>query len=196
MVDAPYKAEVLPDQIAALMRENRLEGVVLRVRFMPDEAWFRNMETALENVWASVVVVQQDKPFWPMDPEAGFAGLSVGWTNAVDAVFEADRLRVLEPTTIRQIDRGGIVLHPVEKQWTVTAAPYAEGLRALADPQRRCAVQPLLQVIPASGEFGGGVAETNRLHDLAVSFRQLLNRPGNPARKHTDEDEAWREMDD
>ena len=114
VVDLSYLSEAIPDSIAQLIQDNRLSGVILRVRTMPGKEWFARMETIAEQTPADIIVIQQDEPFWPVTEKDG----------DIDIEQELARLGKLVPTQMREIQRSRLLLHPSRDHWSVHQASY------------------------------------------------------------------------
>ena len=121
VIDVAYLSETMPDNIAQLIQANRFYGVILRVRTMPDKAWFARMEEMAEQTPADIIVIEQEEPYWPL-------------TDNDDAIsFEQEQayLTKLAPTQIREIQRSRLVLHPSKDHWTVQQMPYPKWIQFL-----------------------------------------------------------------
>ncbi|MDD4019399.1 MAG: tetratricopeptide repeat protein, partial [Kiritimatiellae bacterium] len=151
VVDLAYFSETLPKVLTDLILKHRLVGMILRVRTPPDAAWYQKMEEALEKTTADFIVLRQEESYWP--------AVSV----PLDGELEAAKLKKLDKTGIREIQRGSLLLHPVQEEWQEQALSYQEWSARLADPKFRQGVEPRLVVIPRCFQAGQEGAPTQRV---------------------------------
>lgn len=137
VVDLAYFSNTLPEHLANLILKHRLSGLILRVRTMPDAEWFGKMEKMLEKTMADFIVVQQEDSYWSV-PEA---------EGEFDSARELGRMKKLAKANVREIQRGSLMLHPVQDAWQVSVLPYEEWARTFAKTNRT-GVEPRLVVVP------------------------------------------------
>ena len=137
VVDLAYFSDTLPEHLAQLIAKHRLSGLILRVRAMPDEGWFRKMEKMLEKTTADFIVLQQENSYWPIVQTEG----------ELDVGQETARLKKLPHTIVREIQRGSLLLSPVKDAWDVPVLPYTEWAANLAKTNRE-GNDPRLVVVP------------------------------------------------
>ena len=90
-----YYSDVNAETLVKIILEHNLAGLVLLVRVMPDEAWFKKTTHLLENTAANLVVVQRECPIFsdkPVKPEENVS-------------------------TVREIQRGSTLFQPNEQCW-------------------------------------------------------------------------------
>ena len=138
VVDLAYFSEILPEHLTALILKHRLAGLILRVRTLPDPEWFDKMEKMLEHTTADFIVVQQEEWSWPHH-ERGTPAFKE----------EVARLKKLNKVGVREIQRGNLMLHPVQDAWAVPLLPYSEWSASLARNGRE-GLAPRLVVLPLS----------------------------------------------
>lgn len=139
VVDLAYFSETLPEHLTALIVKNRLAGLILRVRTLPSAEWFAKMEKMLEHTTADLIVLQQEKWSWPRMED----------DEVPDFAEELARLKKLDKVNVREIQRGNLLLHPVQDAWSVPLLPLHEWSVELAQNQRE-GVEPRLVVLPLS----------------------------------------------
>lgn len=101
-----YDSHIDPVALVGLISKHRLAGIVLHMRSMPSEEWFRKTTQLLESTTADLVVVVSSKPLLPPVQDAT--------PRAAEA-----RLSALEPVVIREIQRGSLITHTSRNTWTV-----------------------------------------------------------------------------
>lgn len=141
VVDSAYFSNTMPEQLEKLILKNHLAGLILRVRTMPDEDWFRQMEKMIERTTADVIVLGQEAAYWRQ--HAGGAQ-----NNAPEASREAARLNGLPEAEVREIQRGNLLLPPLKDRWQVRVQPYVDWLKGLATGSGREGMAPCLVVMP------------------------------------------------
>ena len=119
VVDVAYLSETIPDNIAQLIQANRFYGVILRVRTMPDKAWFARMEAMAEQTPADIIVIEQEDPFWPVTENV----------QDIDIEQELAYLEKLVPTQMREIQRSRLLLSPSRDHWSVQHVPYSKWIQ-------------------------------------------------------------------
>ena len=137
VVDLAYFSDTMPEHLAQLIAKHRLAGLILRVRAMPDEGWFRKMEKVLEKTTADLIVIQQENSYWPIVQTEG----------ELDVGQETARLKKLPHTIVREIQRGSLLLSPVKDAWDVPVLPYTEWAAHLGKTIRE-GTDPRLVVVP------------------------------------------------
>ena len=102
-VSLDYYSDVNPDTLIRIITEHHLAGLVLLVRTMPDDVWFEKTTKLLETTSANLIVIQRELPIFSDKPP------------------EQPSQTV---TTIREIQRGSLLLQPSEQSWQVNVQPY------------------------------------------------------------------------
>ena len=138
VVDLAYFSDTLPEHLAQLILKHRLAGLVLRVRNMPAAGWYQKMEKMLEKTTSDFIVIQQENSYWPVVQTEG----------AMDLAQETARLKRLPPSTVREIQRGSLLISPVKESWDVSVLPYLEWAANLAKKGRCEGTEPSLVVVP------------------------------------------------
>jgi len=138
VVDLAYFSDTLPEHLTNLILKHRLSGLILRVRTMPDSEWFGKMEKMLEQTTADMIVVQHEESYWP-------AAGAAGGKAAVGP--EIERLKSLAKADVREIQRGSLLLHPVQDRWQVQALSYPEWTDKIGKKARE-GIDPFLVVMP------------------------------------------------
>ena len=112
-----YYSDINPETVIRIIEKHNLQGLTLLVRTMPEETWFEKMTALLETTSASLTVIQRDAPIFgekEPPPEENVA-------------------------TIREIQRGSVLLQPNERTWTTAIQEYANwnpgGLLPSSSPQ-------------------------------------------------------------
>ena len=102
-VSLDYYSDVNPDTLIRIINEHHLAGLVLLVRTMPDDVWFEKTTKLLETTSANLIVIQRELPIFsdkpPEKPEQTVA-------------------------TVREIQRGSLLLQPSEQSWQVNIQDY------------------------------------------------------------------------
>jgi len=137
IVDLAYFSDTLPEHLTNLILKHRLNGLVLRVRTMPDSEWFSKMEKMIEKTTADMIVVQQEDSYWP----AAEPGVET------DAEKELQRLKRLPQANVREIQRGSLLLHPVKDIWHLRVLSYPEWTDKIGKSARE-GIDPFLVVLP------------------------------------------------
>ena len=106
-----YDSYVHPESLIRIIREHRLDGLVLHARAMPSDEWFRTATTLLETTSANLIVAVSEKPLLPVEPD-----------SSEDSA--AERLAALPPVTLIELQRGSILFHPGSREWSVNAIPF------------------------------------------------------------------------
>lgn len=112
-----YYSDINPDTVIRIIEKHSLQGLVLLVRTMPDEHWFEKTTALLETTSASVMVIQRDAPI--------FGGKDPPQEENV--------------ATIREIQRGSVLLQPNERTWKTAVQNYEDwnpaGILPSSSPQ-------------------------------------------------------------
>lgn len=116
-ISLDYYSDINPETIVRIIEKHSLQGVVLLVRTMPNESWFEKMTALLETTSASLMVIQRDAPF--------FGGKDPPQEENV--------------ATIREIQRGSVLLQPNEQTWRLAVQNYEDwnpaGILPSSSPQ-------------------------------------------------------------
>ena len=96
-----------------IIREHSLAGLVLLVRNPPTEEWFERTTKLLETTAADLIVVRSEQPILPAEPDMN--------EDAADA-----RIGALPPVSVRELQRGSLLLHPGNLEWTTSLVPFRE----------------------------------------------------------------------
>ena len=131
VVSLDFYSDVRPETLVEIIIKNRLSGLILQVRSMPSEAWFQRTTALLEKTSADLIVVQSDIAFWPFEPP-----------DSVEA--ETERLAAIPPVTVRELERGSLLLPPVHASWKIPITPFDKW----DSPDPNAPTQPMLVVIP------------------------------------------------
>lgn len=97
-----YYSDVEPKTLLKIIKDNRLSGLVLTVRSMPNENWFNEMTDLLEETSADLIVIQRDVPIFSdqkVTPEENIA-------------------------VMREIQRGSVLFQPNQQTWSVPLQNY------------------------------------------------------------------------
>lgn len=137
VVDLAYVPNASPEFLSGLILKHNLSGMILRVRTMPDEAWFRKMEKTLEKTSANFIVIRQEKTYWPLPTNKA----------SPDVQQMSSYLANLETTDMREIQRGSLMLQPVKDAWSVPVEPFDEWVSTRSRAKRE-KVDPCLVVFP------------------------------------------------
>ena len=129
-----YESYADPERLVRIILEHKLAGLVLLVRNMPSEEWFKKTTELLEKTLADLIVVRSDQPLLPVEPDAD--------EDAADA-----RVAELPPVGIRELQRGSLLLHPSSRDWTAAPVPFRKW--EPGDPGADC-VSPRIVVLPPS----------------------------------------------
>lgn len=129
-----YESYADPERLVKIIINHNLAGLVLLVRNMPAEEWFEKTTELLESTSADLIVVRSDQPLLPSKPDAD--------EDAADA-----RITALPPVTIRELQRGSLLLHPASRDWTAAPVPFRKWEKC--DPTEDL-VTPRLIVLPPS----------------------------------------------
>ena len=100
-----YDSHADPEALVNLIVNNHFSGLVLHVRTMPPDSWFEQATQLLERTTADLIVIASRDPLMPPLPDASAAA-----ANA--------RISAIAPVSIREIQRGSILLHPARSLWT------------------------------------------------------------------------------
>ena len=157
VVDLAYFSETLPSVLTELILKHRLVGMILRVRTQPDAVWYKKMEKALEKTTADFIVVQQEDFYWPASDVS------------LDGDQEALRLKKLPKAAVREIQRGSLMLHPIQDQWQEPVLTYREWTDRLVDRKGLLGTKPQLVMIPRRFQAGEDVLVTQ-----AVTVTQIV----------------------
>ena len=106
-----YDSYVTPESLVRIIREHRLDGLVIHVRARPSAEWFKATTSLLESTSADLIVVISEKPLLPADPDP-------------DEAAATTRVAALPPVTLIELQRGSLLLHPSQKEWSVPATPF------------------------------------------------------------------------
>ena len=126
-----FYSDVRPETLVDIIIKNRLSGLILQVRSMPSDAWFQRTTALLEKTSADLIVIQSDVTIWPAEPAA-----------SVEA--ETERLASIPPVTLRELERGSLLLPPIHASWKVPVTPFAKW----ESPDPNAPTVPTLVVIP------------------------------------------------
>ena len=130
-MDPDTPLEETLEALVDIVRLNRLSGLVLLVRKMPSEDWFRRAASAIESTAADVVVALAPEPLWDgADPAS------------------------LPPVVLRELDRGSLLFHPLRRIWEVPAAALPQW-----DGAARAGFVPSLLVVPRVAAESDGSAD-------------------------------------
>ena len=102
----------------------RLSGLVLQVRSMPSDKWFDKMTSLLESTSADLLVLQSDTSPWDPPPP--------------------DKDDAPQKVTLREIERGSLLLQPVRRAWQIPITPFA----AWDSDDSNDSVSPTLLLLP------------------------------------------------
>lgn len=117
VLEMAYYSDIEPAKIVDLINLHRLDGLVLRLRILPDEPWFKALAREMERTTADLIVIRNERTFWPV-PGTPAAKLPRDG--------ERRRLRRLAPSHVREISRGSLLLPPLAPSWSVRAQPYQD----------------------------------------------------------------------
>lgn len=171
VLDLAYYSDIAPAKVVDLIKLHRLDGLVLRIRILPDDAWFKTLAHEMERTSADLIVMRNERTFWP-----------VPGTPAADLAQagERKRLRRLAPSHVQEIPRGSLLLPPLASSWSIRAQPYQDWMTETNDIDVVGAVLQLY-VVPNT-IVGADVKETvaaarKALQEetLADALRALLN---------------------
>ncbi len=137
IVDLAYFSDMLPEHLTNLILKYRLNGLILRVRTMPDSEWFGKMEKALEQTAADMIVVQQEDSYWPV----------VEAKDDLDTAQYIQRLKLMAKANVREIQRGSLLLHPSKESWQVHALSYPAWSDKIDNSDRE-GIEPRLVILP------------------------------------------------
>lgn len=137
IVDLAYAPNVSPEFLANLILKHHLAGMILRVRTMPDETWYREMEKTLEKTSANFIVIRQEETYWPLSAN----------TASADGKRVSAYLKGLKTTDIREIQRGSLMLQPIKDAWSIPVAPF-DVWASTRNRATRETVDPCLVVFP------------------------------------------------
>ena len=107
-----YYSDVNSETLVKIIQEHNLSGLVLLVRTMPDEKWYKKTTSLLENTSANLVIVQREFPVFSEDPPKPGE----------------------EVATIREIQRGSTLFQPNELSWGLAIQSFDEWYPATAIP--------------------------------------------------------------
>ncbi len=141
VVELPYYSIVKPKLLADLIRNHSLEGMVVRVTSMPPRNWFEEMAAELEATAGNLVVIQSTQPLWPPEQEK---------KDAPSPEEEFLRLRALPDVQVVEIQRGNLILPPIQEAWQIPAVP-AQEWAAWTMEEKRTGIAPHLVVVPLHG---------------------------------------------
>ena len=138
-----YESYADPERLVRIILEHKLAGLVLLVRNMPSEEWFKKTTELLEKTLADLIVVRSDQPLLPVEPDADEVPIEP------DADEDAADARVAElpPVGVRELQRGSLLLHPSSRDWTAAPVPFRKW--EPGDPGADC-VSPRIVVLPPS----------------------------------------------
>ena len=117
VLDMTYYSDIEPARIIDLIQEHELAGLIVRIRILPDEAWFKKLEREMERTTADLIVIRNERTFWPI-PGTAEAGLPMDG--------ERKRLKLLPTSLVREIPRGSLLLPPIAATWTIRVQPYQD----------------------------------------------------------------------
>lgn len=121
VVALDYFSDVRPEDLVKIILHNRLSGLVLQVRSMPSEKWFAKMTSLLENTSADLLVLQSDVSPWENEETIA---------------------------TLREIERGSLLLQPVNRVWEIPITPFANW----DSEETKDSVTPTLLLLPKMEE--------------------------------------------
>lgn len=98
-----HYSDVNPEDLIQLLHTHKLSGLVLIVRIMPKEPWFKKLTALLEQTTADMIIVQSEDPIWPKVQGAKSA----------------------TETTVREIQRGSLLFQPNQDKWDLSITPMA-----------------------------------------------------------------------
>ncbi len=101
-VSLDYYSDVNPETLIRIIDEHHLAGLVLIVRTMPEDSWFEQTTKLLETTSANLIVIQREAPLFsekPIEPDQTVA-------------------------TVREIQRGSLLIQPSELSWKVNVQDY------------------------------------------------------------------------
>ena len=101
-VSLDYYSDVNSDTLIRIIKEHNIAGLVLLVRTMPDETWFEKTTKLLETTSANIIVIQRETPIFA--EKLADSGETVA--------------------TLREIQRGSLLLQPSEQSWQVEVQDY------------------------------------------------------------------------
>ena len=156
-----YYSDVRAETLVDIIIKNRLAGLVLQVRSMPTKSWIAHATALLEQTDADLIIVRSEMPIWPPDPPASTAA-------------ENERLASIPPVTMRELERGSLLLSPIRPQWQVPVIPFDKWERK---PNDNDPVSPVLVVIPSTVE---GSAEASSDEEAAPATPEPTE-PAEPA---------------
>lgn len=171
ILDMAYYSDIDPIKIVDLISTHRLDGLILRIRILPDETWFKKLEREMERTSADLIVIRNEKTFWPI------VG-TVEENLSTDA--ERKRLRRLAPSLVREIPRGSLLLPPLADTWTIPAQPYQDWMTRTNDMAKMGTVLQLY-VLPNSiinadhDQTIQAAREAMQEEALAEALRSLMN---------------------
>ena len=128
-----FYSDIRPEALVDIILKNHLSGLILQVRSMPTANWFQRATDLLEKTRADLVVIQSDSPVWPVEPP-------------VSVEAETERLSSLPPVTVRELERGSLLLPPIHASWKIPVTPFDKW----ETPDPNAPTQPMLIVIPQS----------------------------------------------
>ena len=109
-ISLEYYSDINPESVVRIIDHHSLAGLVLLVRSMPNEDWFEKMESIIEKTSANLIVIQREAPIFSGKPPKHEDNVA----------------------TIREIQRGSILLQPNETEWR-TAIKNADNWNPKAD---------------------------------------------------------------
>jgi hypothetical protein len=164
VLDMTYYSDIEPARIIDLIKEHQLAGLIVRIRILPDEAWFKKLEREMERTTADLIVIRNERTFWPI-PGTAEAGLPLDG--------ERKRLKRLPTSLVREIPRGSLLLPPLAATWTIRVQPYQDWM---AETNRIDMVGPELRlfVVPNS-IIGTNIAQVIAAAHKALQEEALTN---------------------
>ncbi|MBR1836129.1 MAG: tetratricopeptide repeat protein, partial [Kiritimatiellae bacterium] len=132
VVSLDFHSDVRPQVLVDIILKHRFSGLVLMVRSLPSEEWFREATALIEKTSADLVVVQSKDPIW----ESG---------DPAPEEEAEERLLSLPPVTMRELERGSLLLPPVRMSWSVPITPFGKWSGAVEDEET---TTPSLVVLP------------------------------------------------
>ena len=134
-----FYSDVRAETLVDIIIKNRLAGLVLQMRSMPSDSWIAHATELLEQTDADLIIMRSEMTIWPSDPPTSIAA-------------ENERLASLTPVTMRELERGSLLLSPIRPQWQVPVIPFDNWV---TKPDGNDFVSPVLVVIPTAIEENG-----------------------------------------
>lgn len=136
-VTLDYFSETDPRKLIELIETHKLDGLIVLVRKMPAESWFKDIEQTLESTGAGIIVVQSENPIW--DPQ----------NENPDYRSEVHRLAGEPPVTVRESERGSVLLPPNQREWALSPLPLNIWRRTSTEKAVRESAYPALVILPS-----------------------------------------------